>query len=349
MRFHIPTLIIAASVVVPFDSLRSLRAGPFDSLRSRKASAQTDSTAPAWAFPVNPPAPAGAAPAPDDGSARHLPGTEVAFTLGQTRDAFNVPDWHPDAHPPMPDIVSHGRRPDVRACGYCHLPNGQGRPENASLAGLPAVYIVQQMADYKDGLRKSSEPKMGPPAAMLALAKAANDDEVKAAAAYFSSFPFRKWIRVIEADVVPRTRVAGSMLVSVEEGGPGGNDPGMEPIGQRIIETPEDRARTELRDASSGFVAYVPRGSIKAGEALVTTGGAGKTIACGTCHGAELKGLGPVPGLAGRSPSYVVRQLYDLQHGARHGTWSDLMKASVAKLTIDDMIAIAAYTASRVP
>lgn len=300
-------------------------------------------TPPAWAFPVNPPAVPGAAaaPAPDD-SPRHVPGTAVAFTMAQTRDAFSPPDWHPDSHAAMPDIVAHGRRPDVRACGFCHLPNGQGRPENSSLAGLPAAYIVQQMADYRNGLRKSSEPKMGPPAAMLALAKAANEAEVKMAADYFTSLKIKPWIRVVETATVPKTRVAGSMFVPAEEGG-------TEPIGQRIIETPEDRGRTELRDSTSGFVAYVPVGSIAKGEALVTTGGPGRTVACGVCHGADLKGLGPVPGLAGRSPSYLVRQLYDLQHASRNGLWADLMKAAVAKLTEDDMIAIAAYTASRMP
>ena len=94
--------------------------------------------------------------------------------------------------------------------------------------------------------------------------------------------------------------------------------------------------------------AYVPVGSIKRGEVLVTTGG-GKTIACGTCHGQDLKGLGDVPPLAGRSPSYTVRQLYDYQSGARAGLLSPQMKESVAKLTIDDMVSIAAYTASRTP
>lgn len=79
------------------------------------------------------------------------------------------------------------------------------------------------------------------------------------------------------------------------------------------------------------------------------TTGAGKTTQCGTCHGADLKGLGPVPGLAGRSPSYLVRQLYDMQHGARKGTWTELMKPVVAKLSDEDMIAIAAYTASLQP
>src|SRR5207248_7793342 len=104
-----------------------------------------------------------------------------------------------------------------------------------------------------------------------------------------------------------------------------------------------------LRDARSGFIVYVPMGSIKKGEALVTTGGGGKTVQCGACHGADLKGLGPVPGLAGRSPSYLVRQLYDMQQGARKGLWTELMKPVVAKLSEEDMLNIAAYTASRMP
>ncbi len=90
---------------------------------------------PPWAFAVNPP---GLQPPQDDGVARHVPDSLAAFTPGQVRDLYNVPDWHPHDHPLMPDIVAHGRKPDVFACGFCHLPNGLGRPENASLAGLPA-------------------------------------------------------------------------------------------------------------------------------------------------------------------------------------------------------------------
>lgn len=295
---------------------------------------------PPWAYTVNPPPIAGAKPSPPDPAPQQVPGSSISLTVAQTRDAYNPPDWHPDAHPPMPPSVAHGRPREVRACGFCHLVNGQGRPENASLAGLPAAYIVQQMADFKNGDRRSAEPRMGPPNAMIQDAKAATDDEVRQAAAYFSSFPFRKWIRVVETKDVPKTRIAGSMHVPTTGG--------TEPLGQRIIEMPEDLRRTELRDAASGFVAYVPEGSVARGETLVKTGG-GTTVACGTCHGADLKGLGPIPPLAGRSPSYTVRQLYDLQQGVRNGPWSPLMKAAVAKLTIDDMIAIAAYTASREP
>jgi cytochrome c553 len=119
-----------------------------------------------------------------------------------------------------------------------------------------------------------------------------------------------------------------------------------EPIGQRIIETPQDPEGTEmLRNPRSGFVAYVPVGSIEKGKNLVSTGG-GKTVACSICHGAELQGMGPVPGLAGRSPSYLVRQLYDMQQGTRNGQWTELMKPVVSKLSQEDMLDIAAYTAS---
>ena len=323
--------LLMTSVVVLMTAI-GMRAS-FDSPQDKQAP-------PPWAFTVNPPPTPGATPAPVDPEPKSVPGTTVTFTIAQTRDAYNPPDWHPYAHPAMPQAVAHGRPKEMRACGFCHLTSGQGRPENAALTGLPAAYIVQQMADFKNGDRKSSEPRMGPPNAMIQDAKAATDDEIKAAAAYFSSFPFKKWIRVVEAKEVPKSRIAGSMHVPTNDGS--------EPLGHRIIEMPEDLARTELRDGASGFVAYVPPGSIAKGASLVKTGG-GKTIACGTCHGSDLKGLGPVPPLAGRSPSYTVRQLFDLQQGVRKGPWSPLMKAAVEKLTIDDMIAIAAYTSSREP
>lgn len=301
--------------------------------------AGADKSLPPWAFAVNPP---GTQQAPDDGTVRHVPGSSKAFTLTQIRDLFTVPDWHPDGHPPMPEVVSHGAKPAVFACGYCHLPNGLGRPENSSLAGLSAEYIVQQVADFRSGARKSSEPASLPVNLMIAVAKAVSDADLKAAAEYFSALRPKPWIRVVETSTVPKTHVAGWMLVASEGGA-------TEPIGHRIIEMPEDLERTELRDATSGFVAYVPAGSIRKGEALVTTGGAGKTTPCAICHGADLKGLGPVPALAGRSPSYIVRQLYDMRHGVRIGPWSDLMKAVVAQLTEDEMVSIAAYTASRAP
>ena len=306
---------------------------------------------PPWAYgfavpppPAGTPAPAPAAAppaaAPVDATLKHLPGSSLAFTLTQIRDPFGPADWYPGDHPQMPDVVAHGRRPDVRACSLCHYPNGKGRPENAGVSGLPVSYFTQTMADFKNGARKSSDARKANTNLMIAFAKAMTDDEVKAAAQYFGAIKWTPWIKVVEAKTVPKTRIAGGMfLVEGEE---------KEPIGQRIIETPENTEATEmLRDARSGFIAYVPVGSLKKGEALVTSGGGGKTTQCAVCHGADLQGLGPVPGIAGRSPSYVVRQLYDMQQGSRTGTWTDLMKPVVAKLSADDMLAIAAYTAAR--
>jgi cytochrome c553 len=296
---------------------------------------------PDWAYAINPPATTPPAKPPDD-TLRHVPGSDAAFTARQLSDMFNPPDWHPTDHPPMPEIVSRGREPQVFACGYCHLPNGQGRPENASLAGLPAAYIVQQFVDFKSGLRKSSDPRHAPTATMIAYETKANDKEIQAAADYFSALHPRPWIRVVETDAVPRTHVAGWMLVVNDDTSEA------EPIGERVIETPENLERTEMRDDHSGFIAYVPVGFIKKGEALVN-GNSVKTLRCATCHGRDLKGLGKVPALAGRSPSYIVRQLYDIQQGTRAGAAVQKMKPAIAKLSVADMAAIAAYLASLRP
>ncbi len=242
----------------------------------------------------------------------------------------------------MPVIAAHGRKPDVYACAYCHLPNGQGRPENSSLAGLSADYIVQQLADFKSGARKSSDPDLKPVTNMIAVAANTNKEEIQIAADYFAAIKPKPWIRVVEAKFVPKTHVAGWMLVV-------STPHEMESIGDRIIETPENLERTELRDDASGFIAYVPPGSLKRGKNLVTAGASGKTIICSTCHGPSLNGLKNVPPLAGRSPSYIVRQLYDMQSGTRNGASLAQMKPVVANLSIYDIIDIAAYTASLEP
>jgi cytochrome c553 len=230
----------------------------------------------------------------------------------------------------------------VFACGFCHRADGSGGPENSSLAGLPAAYIVQQMADFKTGVRKSAVPKRGPVALMISLSKDITDAEVEAAAIYFSALRPRINISVVETDRVPPSFVAGWFLAASKTGE-------KEPIGQRIIEVPEDLEQFENRDPRSRFIAYVPAGSVAKGSALVNTGGAGKTLQCTICHGPDLKGLGGIPPIAGRSPSYVVRQLYDIQNGARAGVVTQLMKQTVANLTVDDMLSIAAYLATLTP
>ena len=293
---------------------------------------------PAWAYPWAPDFKA----APDDGVPRHVPDSAAAFTITQERDLFFAPDWHPEDHPPMPDVVAHGRPPEVRACGACHRVEGTGGPENASLAGLPAAYIVQQMADYKSGARKFAGPQRSPALLMTAIAKAATTEEAQTAAAYFSSLKPKSNIKVVETDTVPATQIARVFYMIAGNGG-------TEPIGDRIVEVPEDAAQFEHRDSRSQFVAYVPKGSIAKGEALARTGGSGTTTPCATCHGPELRGMDAVPGIAGRSPSYLVRQIYDFQQHRREGSAAALMAPVVEKLSHDDMISLAAYVSSLKP
>jgi len=299
--------------------------------------AQQPEKLPIWAYPGH------FSSSPATGTeVEHLPGSKASYTKAEIGNIFVVPDWYPDAHPPMPEVVVHGRKPDVYSCGHCHLPNGQGRPENASVAGLPAEYIIQQMADFKNGLRKGSDPEMLSVNNMVKLSKSVSDEDVKAAAAYFSSIPLKPWIRVVEVEQVPKTTPEGGMMVVIDGGG-------SEPIGDRVIEVSENLERTELRDPTSGFIAYVPKGSLERGKLLVTTGDNGTTMACTMCHGPNLKGTGNIPSIAGRSPSQMTRQIIDFQNGSRNGSMAPMMKGVVAKLTIADIVAITGYLASQAP
>jgi cytochrome c553 len=293
---------------------------------------------PAWAFPVNPPPHHD--PAPGTPKVEHLPGSTLSYTDTQLDDPFFSVDWFPHEHPVMPQVVASGRKPATWACSFCHLPTGLPGAEGASLAGLPASYIIEQVNEMRAGRRGPAQPKMMSPNGMNREARAVSMDDLNAAAAYFSSLPFHAHVRVVETDIVPKTEpVEVSILAPVTGAGSG-----TEPLGARIIEVPEDLKRYQFGDPRFLFVAYVPKGSVARGEALVASGDG--AAPCRTCHGLDLKGMGLVPGLAGRSPSYLVRQLYDIQHGTRTGPTVAPMLPEVATMTAGDRIAIAAYLAS---
>src|SRR5262249_20874321 len=208
------------------------------------------------------------------------------FTRAQIANRYSPADWFPEDHPAMPDVVAKGKekaQPTVFACGLCHYPNGKGRPENANVTGLSYEYIVQQLIDFRAGHRKTSDPRKGNTGLMSSFAKSMSDEEIVTAARYFTSIPATPWIKVVEAENVPKTRPQGGMFLTLE-----GNDAGTEAIGNRIIETPVSAHDTEfLRNPRSSFVAYVPPGSVKKGEALAvngTTGNGGKITACTSCH-----------------------------------------------------------------
>jgi len=279
----------------------------------------------------------GAAP-PVDTLKRTVAGSSQSYTSAQIRDTYGPADWFPGDHPTMPPIVARGRREAmILACSLCHYPNGKGRPENSGVSGLPASYFVQTMRDFQRDARRSSDARKTNTTRMIAIAKAMTDGEITAAAEYFGAIRWTPWVRVVEQAQVPKTRIAAGLFIPLE-----GADAGTEPIGQRIIEVPENTEQSEvLRNPRSGFVAYVPPGSIRKGEALATRG------QCALCHGANLEGLGPVPGIAGRSPSYMVRQLFDMQTGARKGEWGALMRNAVATMSIEDIVSVSAYVASR--
>jgi cytochrome c553 len=322
---------------------------------------QEPKPAPDWAYgylkalgpgdPTAPPCPATAtpfpdcayagAPIPEDGIKRELPGAPAKFTRTEVYFDFGPADWYPGDHPPMPDIVAHGKQAaGIRACALCHFPNGQGKMENGGVAGLPAPYVLQQLNAFKSGARRSADPRKANTNEMAQIARLLTEEEAKAAANYFASTKWRPWVKVVEAEMAPavRSTVNGLFLPIA------GAD--RIPLGNRIIEVAENPERTDtVRDPRSGFIAYAPVGSIAKGEALATTGG-GKTKQCGLCHGPDLKGMGVVPGIAGRTTSYLMRQLWDIKQGTRK---SPLMAPLVAELDIDDMIHLVAYVASRAP
>lgn len=294
---------------------------------------------PAWAYPMNPP---DFKPAIDDGSVRRVPDSAAGYTLTQIRDRFAATDWHPGDHPPMPDVVAKGRKPDVFACGWCHRADGPGGPENANLMGLPYAYFVQQMKDFRSGDRKTSIAQRAPATLMIAGSKGISDAEIDEAARYFSALKPRPNRRVVETALVPKTTVDGWVLVDIGNGD-------KEPIGLRIIEVPERAGDFESRDSRARFIVYAPPGSLSRGKELVRTGAEGRSVPCATCHGPELRGTDIIPPIAGRSPSYLARQIHDVRTGARAGQSASQMKPVVERLTDADIVAITAYLASLDP
>ncbi len=305
---------------------------PFAVLLSMVTSAQTPLAVPnglpSWAFnipdKVQPPS------VPATGPAR-VPGSDKVYDPAKLAGNAHPPDWFPEEHGPAPAIVTGEGMVTTSACGGCHLMSGQGHPESADLAGLPAGYLVRQMNYFKSGARKD-DVRMGP------IAKATSDEDIRKAAEYFAGLKPAVHVKVIETSEPPKTYIAteGRHRQLSPEGG-------TEPIGHRILEIPVDPQRANYRDPHSPFAAFVPPGSIAKGEALVKTGGNDKTLACAICHGDQLRGLGEVPRIAGMQPLYIARQLIQIQNGSSAGTNAALMKKAVANLSEDDIISISAY------
>jgi cytochrome c553 len=285
-----------------------------------------DPTIRAWAF-ITPPKAAMAAQT-DATAPRSLPGATARFTDATIGDLGHTVDWFPKAHAPMPPVVAD--RGGAMACGYCHLAGGEGRVENASLAGVPANYIREQVAAFATDTRTAAAPDYLPSRLMNAVAKSTSPADVAAAATYFSAARFVSHVRVVEAATIPATVSGRFIRVRAATG--------TEPIADRIVEMPDDMAAFELRDPRVTYTAFVPPGSLARGRAVVAR------IGCAACHGAGMKLWG-----AGRSPTYIFRQLLAFRSGARHDVDAAPMTAVAARLTPHEMIAVAAYWGSLRP
>ena len=306
---------------------------------------------PEWAFFVPNPESEKLDPAlPLQPGAWTRPGSSRTYSGPQLEDPLNPPDWYPDEHPAMPEVVARGgERAQVRAaplpCALCHLPNGAGHVESASLAGLSVGYIEAQFAAWRDGARHVMDGAANNGDFLTALKGAYTPAQVHAAAEYYAALTPRPWIRVVESrSVAPSAVLPNSLMRLAIPGQP------LEPLGERIVELPEDPIGLQVRDSHSGFVAYVPVGSVAAGRALVThTPARNGQMPCTSCHGARLTGLADIPPLAGRQPSYMVRQLWGYKSGTRSGAAAAPMIAVAAHLSVNDMLCIAAYLASLPP
>lgn len=308
---------------------------------------------PTWAYAIPPAPPPGStppAPVNDDGKMLTVQGSDKQFTFNQVRGRLNnetpariaPADWFPGDHPTMPKIVAEGDNArGIIACSLCHYPNGKGRAENASPQGLNKEYMIRTMHNMRNDLRASAERRKNNTQVMVGFTKAMTDAEIEEAATYFASMTWTPWIKVVESATAPKVRSQAGLWIPLT-----GADAGNEPIGNRIIEVPDNAMQTEtLRNPRGMFTAYVPVGSVAKGKELASTGG-GKTTACVVCHGADLNGIGSVPALAARSPSYLARQLNDFRQGARKGDMNEIMRAVAVKLDNTDILNLAAYTAS---
>jgi cytochrome c553 len=271
-----------------------------------------------------------------------VPDSKRAYSWVQMFDRSTAVDWFPDDHPTMPPAVK-GRLP-VYACGFCHLPEGAGRPENAALAGLPYDYMKQQIDDMQSGARISPSPNFGPGVNMMLTIthKDLSKAEAYEAVQYYSGLKYRKYTRIVETTEIPRIARTDSFVYVFDKSG------AREPLGERIVEGPDDFERFEMRDHRMTYTAYVPVGSIARGAALAKAGG-NPALSCDTCHGADMKGTAIGPPIAGRPLTATFRQMYAFKSGTRNGPGAAFMKPVVAILSNKDMIDLSAYIGSLEP
>ncbi len=242
-----------------------------------------------------------------------------------------------------PHDAGHRRqrqRPDVRACALCHYPNGKGRPENAGVSGLPVAYFAQQMVDFRNGDRKSAEPRKANTGIMIAIAKAMTDEEINASAEYFGSMKWTPWINVVERRTC-RRRASPAACSSLPE--------------KRAEQSRSDNAssrRRRTRNAPKRCAIRVPDSSRTCRSAASRRARRSPPPAAGANDGVRRlprrRAEGPRARSRDRRTLAELHRAADVRHadGRPPGVWTDLMKPVVAKLTDEDILNLAAYSAS---
>jgi cytochrome c553 len=295
------------------------------------------SAAEAWAFPQFP-RPDAHAPKSDPANVIHVAGSTRSYTQAQLNVDHFVPDWFPQDHSPAPAIVTVDRQPGWPwPCAECHLSNGAGVPATAQIMGLPKAYILEQVAAFRHGQRGTSAPRTTQD--MADEARSINERDLQLAADYFSRLKFVPHTRIVESASVPKTHWKDFVQVPDRDGA-------REPLGRRIVEVPVSFADYRYGSDRTRYVAYVPPGSVARG-AVIAASGSGAAAACESCHGAKLQGTALIPPLAGRSPTYIVRELLLFRAGQRSNPEAAPMRLEASRLTVGDMIAVAAYAGSR--
>ena len=266
-----------------------------------------------------------------------LPNSLKSYTHKEINDPFNAPDWYPEDHLPLPEIVQYGAKPAAFACASCHLTSGYGHPESASLAGLPVDYQIRQLKAFQRFERPSVAGVMNN------IARSMSDKQMQKASQFFASLTPKNVQEVIETKDVPTTFVNMRFMRLAE----GDGDKQREAIGERIITVPKDEYRVLARDPYGTFVTYVPKGFLALGKRIVIQGNR-NAASCISCHGADLKGTSIAPLIAGQHAAYLVRQLRDYKEGVRRGDADPaaVMANNLKYFTDKEILATAAYIAS---
>jgi hypothetical protein len=309
------------------------------------ATAQAADEPPPWAYGFTTPPPPNAPRAtpnpaqPQDNVVEHsIEGSQRKFTRAKIANRFGPADWFPGDHPTMPLVVERGaKRANIYACNLCHYRTA-GRPENADVTGLTTYF--PDLKGFKNGARKTSDPRKGNTGLMGIL----RSDDGRGDRGRRPASPRSPPSRGSRSSGRQRAedQAAGGMYLVVE--GAEGQGADRQPHHQ----TPTARTTPSSRNPRSSFTAYVPPGSLQKGEPWSKAPSSGRRSRLHDLP--RLRPARPRPAAAaGRSPSYLTRQLYDMQHGNRNGAWTVLMAPVIAGMNADDVLNASAYLASLQP